>query len=47
MSEHTCRCWWRTSPGVLAQRGSNLFARRGFNIHSLAVGTTERPAGPA
>lgn len=28
-------------PGVLA-RVSSLFRRRGFNIHSLAVGTTER-----
>ena len=29
-------------PGVLA-RISNMFARRGFNIESLAVGTTEQP----
>ncbi len=29
-------------PGVLA-RVSSLFRRRGFNIESLAVGTTERP----
>jgi acetolactate synthase-1/3 small subunit len=39
---HTISVLVEDRPGVLA-RVANLFARRGFNIHSLAVGTTERP----
>ena len=42
MSLHTISVLVEDKPGVLA-RVSNLFARRGFNIHSLAVGTTEEP----
>ncbi len=42
MSLHTISVLVEDRPGVLA-RVANLFARRGFNIHSLAVGTTERP----
>ena len=41
MSQHTISVLVEDRPGVLA-RVANLFARRGFNIHSLAVGTTER-----
>lgn len=40
MSLHTVSVLVEDKPGVLA-RVANLFARRGFNIHSLAVGTTE------
>lgn len=41
--KHTISVLVENKPGVLA-RVSGLFARRGFNIHSLAVGTTEQPA---
>ena len=42
MSLHTVSVLVEDQPGVLTQV-SSLFSRRGFNIHSLAVGTTERP----
>ena len=42
MSLHTVSVLVEDQPGVLTQV-SSLFARRGFNIHSLAVGTTEEP----
>jgi acetolactate synthase-1/3 small subunit len=38
--KHTISVLVENKPGVLS-RVSGLFARRGFNIHSLAVGTTE------
>ena len=41
-STHTISVLVENSPGVLA-RVSGLFARRGFNIDSLAVGETESP----
>ncbi|WP_029137837.1 acetolactate synthase small subunit [Nakamurella lactea] len=42
MSRHTLSVLVENKPGVLA-RVSALFSRRGFNIHSLAVGPTEDP----
>jgi acetolactate synthase-1/3 small subunit len=42
MTIHTLSVLVENKPGVLA-RISSLFARRGFNIDSLAVGVTEHP----
>lgn len=42
MSLHTVSVLVEDRPAVLAQI-SGLFARRGYNIHSLAVGQTEEP----
>ncbi len=42
MSIHTLSVLVENKPGVLA-RIASLFARRGFNIDSLAVGPTEHP----
>ena len=42
MSLHTVSVQLENKPGALA-RVSQLFARRGYNIQSLAVGPTERP----
>jgi len=41
-SKHTLSVLVRNRPGVLA-RVSGLFSRRGFNIDSLAVSTTQSP----
>lgn len=43
MNQHTLSVLVENKPGVLA-RIAGLFSRRGFNIHSLAVGETELPA---
>ena len=43
MSLHTLSVYVENKPGVLA-RTANLFSRRGFNIHSLAVAPTDDPA---
>lgn len=42
MSTHTLSVLVEDKPGVLT-RIAALFSRRGFNIHSLAVGPTEHP----
>ena len=42
MNKHTLSVLVENKPGVLA-RITALFSRRGFNIDSLAVGTTEHP----
>src|ERR1051325_7009110 len=42
MTQHTLSVLVENRPGVLT-RCAGLFARRGFNIDSLAVGTTEDP----
>ena len=43
MMQHTLSVLVENKPGVLT-RVTSLFARRGFNIDSLAVGVTEDPS---
>ena len=43
MSLHTLSVYVENKAGVLA-RVANLFSRRGYNIHSLAVAPTDDPA---
>lgn len=42
LTKHTLSVLVENKPGVLA-RIAGLFSRRGFNIHSLAVGPTDDP----
>ena len=42
ITQHVITVMVEDKPGVLA-RISSMFARRGFNIHSLAVGPTVDP----
>ena len=42
MTMHTFTVYVEDRPGVL-NRVASLFRRRGFNIHSLAVGHSETP----
>ncbi len=41
--KHTISVLVDNSPGVL-MKVAGLFRRRGYNIHSLAVGVTEQPS---
>lgn len=41
--KHTLSVLVENKPGVLS-RVAGLFSRRGYNIHSLAVGTTDEPS---
>jgi acetolactate synthase-1/3 small subunit len=42
MGRHTISVLVENHPGVLS-KVAGLFSRRGYNIHSLTVGTTENP----